>query len=242
MSEKKESVLHGAKKGLKSRKAAGGEHWLKYGIAFFLVVVLGFGLEYFCNVPVLKRQNRGIREISMDTVIAEGFTRTEEGFLLTEDVGKLTIALDGAYVDRFVYSFAYDYLLNLKAYICYYNAYGEADPGQDLLLEDFNPRCVDSSSLKIGKKTESIVLSVDRALLEGLEKEDGKEMSPLLFTGFSVENVPAFNWYRLGFFWVVLGLGAFFWLFRGYLGRHVEAGFLAVCLSVGILMIYAKQL
>ena len=108
MSEKKESVLHGAKKGLKSRKAAGGEHWLKYGIAFFLVVVLGFGLEYFCNVPVLKRQNRGIREISMDTVIAEGFTRTEEGFLLTEDVGKLTIALDGAYVDRFVYSFAYD--------------------------------------------------------------------------------------------------------------------------------------
>jgi uncharacterized membrane protein len=239
MSEKKESVLHGAKKGLKSRKAAGGEHWLKYGIAFFLVVVLGFGLEYFCNVPVLKRQNRGIREISMDTVIAEGFTRTEEGFLLTEDVGKLTIALDGAYVDRFVYSFAYDYLLNLKAYICYYNAYGEADPGQDLLLEDFNPRCVDSSSLKIGKKTESIVLSVDRALLEGLEKEDGKEMSPLLFTGFSVENVPAFNWYRLGFFWVVLGLGAFFWLFRGYLGRHVEAGFLAVCLSVGILMIYA---
>lgn len=239
MNEKRKSVFQGAKKGLNPHKDTGGAHWLKYGIAFLLVVVLGFGLEYFCNVPVLKKENRGIREIPLESVIAEGFTRTEEGFLLTEDQGKLTIALEGRYVDRFVYSFTYDYLLNLKAYICYYNAYGEADPGQDILLEDLNPLHLGRSSLKIGRKTESIVLAVDRAELEGLNKEDGKEMSPLLFTGFSVENVPAFNWYRLGFFWVVLGLGAFFWLFRGYLGRHLEAGFLAVCLSVGILMIYA---
>lgn len=239
MSEKRESVFRGAKKGLTPRKDMGGAHWLKYGIAFFLVVVLGFGLEYFCNVPVLKKENRGVLEIPLESVIAEGFAQTEDGFLLTGDRGKLTIALEGRYVDRFVYSFTYDYLLNLKAYVCYYNAYGEADPGQDILLEDFNPLHLGRSSLKIGRKTDSIVLAVDRAELEGLHKQDGKEMSPLLITGFSVENVPAFNWYRLGFFWVVLGLGAFFWLFRGYLGRHLEAGFLAVCLSVGIFMIYA---
>lgn len=216
----------------KGEQGGNGVRWLKYGIAFLLVIVLGFGLEYFCNLPVLKKENRGIREIPLDTVIAEGFVRTEEGFTLAEDKGTLTIGLNGSYVDQFVYSFAYDYLLNLNAYICYYNVYGEADPGQDLLLEDFNHRHTDTSYLKIGKKTESIVLAVER-------EELGEPESPLVFTGFSVQNVPVFNWYRLGFFWVLLGLGAFFWLFRGYLGRHIEVGFLAVCLSVGMLTIYA---
>lgn len=237
MSEKK--MLQGIQKGPRSRRPGNGAHWLKYGIALLLVVVLGFGLEYFCNVPVLKKENRGIREIPLDMVIAEGFTRTEEGFKLTEEKGTLTIGLEGSYVDQFVYSFDYDYPLNLKAYICYYNVYGQADPDQDLLKEDFNHLHTSTSYLKIGKKTESIVLSVDRALLTEPEAEEGKEGAPLVFTGFSVQNVPSFNWYRLGFFWVILGLGAFFWLFRGYLGRHVEAGFLAVALSVGILMIYA---
>lgn len=120
----------------------------------------------------------------MDTVIAEGFTRTEEGFLLTEDVGKLTIALDGAYVDRFVYSFAYDYLLNLKAYICYYNAYGEADPGQDLLLEDFNPRCVDSSSLKIGKKPSPLCYPLTGRFWRGLKKRTEKRCRRCYLPGF----------------------------------------------------------
>lgn len=222
------------------RRRPGSEtHWLKYGIALLLVIVLGFGLEYFCNIAVLKKENRGIREIPLERVIAEGFTRTEEGFLLTEDKGTLTIGLEGNYVDQFVYSYDYEYVLNLKAYICYYNVYGEADPNQDLLREDFNHRHTDTSCVNVGKRADSIVLSVDRSLLKEPELREGEEVPPLVFTSFSVHNTPAFNWYRLGFFWVCLGLGAFFWLFRGYLGRHIEAGFLAVCLSVGILMIYA---
>lgn len=222
------------------RRRPGREtHWLKYGIALLLVVIVGFGLEYFCNIAVLKKENRGIREIPFERVIAEGFARTEEGFLLTEDKGTLTIGLEGIYVDQFVYSYDYEYVLNLKAYICYYNVYGEADPNQDLLREDFNHRHTDTSYIKVGKKADSIVLSVDRSALKEPEIQEGEEAPPLVFTSFSVHNTPAFNWYRLGFFWVCLGLGAFFWLFRGYLGRHIEAGFLAVCLSIGILMIYA---
>lgn len=239
MSEDKKKSRKPEHSGKKGIHPEAGAHWLKYGIAFLLVLVLGLGLEYFCNIPVLKKDNRGIWEISPDTVVAEGFTRTEEGFLLTEDKGKLILSLNGRYVDRFVYTFDYDYLLNLSAYVCYYNEYGEADPNQDLLIEDRNPRNVNASSLKIGKRVESIILSVDKALLGEPGSQEEETEKPLLITGFSVRNIPSFNWYRLGFFWVLLGLGAFFWLFRGYLGKHIEAGFLAVCLSVGILMIYA---
>lgn len=211
--------------------------WLNDGIAVLMVIVLGFGLEYFCNLPQLRQKNRGITEISLDQAAADGFERTESGFLLTEDRGSLSIGLNGRYVDQFVYFFDYDHLLNTKAYVCYYNVYGEADANQDLLLEDRNNKLADASYLKIGKRVESIVLTVDKAELgeEGTREEAAK--IPLVITGFQVRNIPALNWYRLGFFWVVLGLGAFFWLFRGYLGKHVEMGFLVVCLSVGSLLI-----
>lgn len=212
---------------------------LKYVLAILMIVVVGLGMEYFWNVPVLFRENRGVAQISLDQAASEGFTRTDEGLLLTEDKGTISIGLGGAYVDRFVYHFQYDHLLNAKIYVCYYNEYGEADPDQDLLIEDRNNKITQSSSLNIGKRVDSLVISLDKSQLgeTGTRQEAAEE--PLYITGFEVRNVPAFNWYRVGFFWVILGLAAFFWLFRGYLGRHVEAGFLAVCLAVGSLTICA---
>lgn len=211
--------------------------WLNDGIAVLMVIMLGLGLEYFCNLPQLKQENRGIIELSLDQAAADGFERTESGFMLTGDKGSLSIGLNGRYVDQFVYFFDYDHLLNAKAYVCYYNVYGEADTDQDLLLEDRNNKLADASYLKIGKRVESIVLTVDKAEL-GEEGTRGEAAAlPLVITGFQVRNIPALNGYRLAFFWVVLGLGAFFWLFRGYLGKHVEMGFLVVCLSSGSLLI-----
>ncbi|MDO5415885.1 MAG: DUF2142 domain-containing protein [Lachnospiraceae bacterium] len=219
--------------------AEGGTRILKYGIAVFLVLFLGIALEYFFNVPVLKSEFRGVTQVDMDQVAAEGFERTEEGFLLTEDHGTLSIGFGGIYMDKFVYHFDYDHLLNAKAYVCYYNEYGEADSNQDLILEDHNHKLADFSSLSIGKKVESIVLSVEKSQLGEPGTREEAADTPLLITGFSVSNEPLFNWYRLGFFWTVLGLAAFFWLCRGYLSQHIEAGFLAVCLSVGMLTIAA---
>ncbi len=212
---------------------------IKYALAILMVAVLGIALEYFWNVPDLLWENRGVTEIDIDQASAEGFARTDEGVLLTEDQGTISIGLDGVYVDRFVYHFQYDHLLNATIYVCYYNEYGEADADQDLQIEDRNNKITQSSSISIGKRVESIVISLDKAQLgeSGTRQEAAAE--PLTITGFEIQNIPALNWYRVGFFWTILGLAAFFWLFRGYLARHVEAGFLAVCLAVGTLTICA---
>ena len=85
---------------------------LKYVLAILMTIVVGLGMEYFWNVPVLFRENRGVAQISLDQAASEGFTRTDEGLLLTEATGSISIGLGGAYVDRFVYHFQYDHLLN----------------------------------------------------------------------------------------------------------------------------------
>lgn len=238
----------GAKAGTRLKQKAGnggfqipgtGTQWLKYGLAVLLVFVVGFALEYFCQVAVLRSPQRGVTELSLDGAAADGFERTDQGFLLTGDQGSLSIGLGGMYVDQFMYYFDYDHLLNAKAYVCYYNEYGEADPDQDLLIEDHNNKLAEVSCLKIGEKVESIVLAVDRSELGEPGTREEAANTPLTITGLAVSNTPRINGIRLGFFWVILGLGAFFWLFRGYLGNHLETGFLAVCLSVGILMICA---
>ncbi len=210
---------------------------LKYVLAVVMVLVVGIGLEYFWNLPVLSQKNRGVAEISLDHAAADGFERTEKGLLLTADQGTISIGLNGTYVDRFVYQFEYDHLLNSKIYVCYYNAYGEADPDQDLLIEDRNNKLTDRSSVRIGKRVETIILSLDKSQLGEAGTREEAAAEPLYITGFQVRNVPAFNWCRVGFFWVILGLGSFFWLFRGYLARHLEMGFLVVCLAVGSLTI-----
>ncbi|MDO5349004.1 MAG: DUF2142 domain-containing protein [Lachnospiraceae bacterium] len=244
----KAGAKSGAKAGTRLKQKAGngsfqipgtGTQWLKYGLAVLLVFVVGFALEYFCQVAVLRSPQRGVTELPLDGVSADGFERTDQGFLLTGDQGTLSIGLGGMYVDQFVYSFHYDHLLNAKAYVCYYNEYGEADPDQDLLIEDHNNKLAEVSCLKIGEKVESIVLAVDRSQLGEPGTREEAANTPLTITGLAVSNTPRINGIRLGFFWVILGLGAFFWLFRGYLGNHLETGFLAVCLSVGILMICA---
>ena len=50
----------------------------------------------------------------------------------------MTVELGGWYIDKLAYSYEYNHLLNAKAYLCYYNEYGEADSEQDLILEDRN--------------------------------------------------------------------------------------------------------
>lgn len=241
MNHKAFSWTQGRSRG-KKRQLTGnssGTQLLKYGLAVLIVIFLGAAFEYFCHVPVLQQDSREEVPISLDTAAAEGFAWTEEGFLLTEEKGTLSIPLNGAYVEQFAYYFNYDHLLNAKVYVCYYNEYGEADPDQDLLIEDRNNKLAEASYLTIRKNVESIVLSVEKSDLgePGTREEAGK--IPLLITGFSICNELAVNWYRLAFFWLVFGLLAFFWLFRGYLGNHIEVGFLAVCFSVGMLSIFS---
>mgnify|MGYP002509479922 CR=1 FL=1 len=214
---------------------------LPYLAAIVLVLAAGVICEYLCNMKVLSlnRTERGIIPVGEENVAAEGFTKTAKGWELTEDKGILTVSLDGQYIHKIAYSYEYDHLLNARAYVCYYNEYGEADPEQDLILEDRNSYLLSTSYLNIGRETDHIQLVFEKNQLgeDGSREEAAKK--PLVITEFEIHNTAVFNWIRLGFFWVIFGLATFFYLFRKAIGRHLEIGFTVACLSIGILMIAA---
>lgn len=206
-----------------------------------LVLAAGFICEYVCNMKILalNRNQRGIIPVGEENVAAEGFTKTDRGWELTEDKGALTVSLDGRYIEKIAYTYDYDHLLNAKVYVCYYNEYGEADPEQDLILEDRNSCLLDISYLNIGRETDHIQLVIEKSQLGESGSWEEAAKKPLVITGFEIHNTAVINWIRLGFFWVIFGLAAFFYLLRETIGKHLEIGFGAACLSIGILMIAA---
>lgn len=206
-----------------------------------LVLAAGFICEYACNMKVLSlpRAQRGIIPVAEGNVRAEGFVKTEKGWELADDKGILTVELGGWYIDKLAYSYEYNHLLNAKAYVCYYNEYGEADPEQDLILEDRNSTLLDKSYLNIKTETDHVQLVIERSQLGETGSREAAAKEPLVITGFEIHNETALNLVRLGFFWVIFGLGFFFFRCRKWIGTHIEIGFAAVCLSVGILMIAA---
>ncbi len=215
--------------------------FLIYLTAAVLVLAAGFICEYACNMKVLSldRIQRGIIPVREEHVTAEGFTKTDRGWELTEDKGILTVSLDGQYIEKIAYLYDYAHLLNARAYVCYYNEYGEADPEQDLILEDRNSSLLTASYLNIGREIDHIQLVIEKSGLGESGSLEAAAKEPLTITGFEIHNTAVINWVRLGFSWVVLGLAAFFYLFRETIGKHLEIGFVAVCLSIGILMIAA---
>lgn len=229
------------KKRLSAEISINRKRLLTYLSAAVLVLAAGFICEYACNMKVLSldRSQRGIIPVGEENVAAEGFTKTGRGWELTEDKGILTVSLDGRYIEKIVYFYEYTHLLNAKAYVCYYNEYGEADPEQDLILEDRNSSLLTASYLNIGKEVDHIQLVIEKSGLGESGSRETAAKEPLVITGFEIHNTAIMNWVRLGFFWVVFGLAAFFYLFRKTIGRHLEIGFEAACLSIGILMVAA---
>lgn len=226
------------KQGKKFRFPFGRRQAFRALAAALLALALGVICEYACNMRILSlpREQRGTFPVASETVIANGFTWNGEGWLLTEEEGTLTVDLGGWYVDRLAYRYDYGHLLNARVYVCYYNEYGEADPDQDAIIEDRNSLLLDTSVLRIGKETDHVVLSVKKAELGESGSREAAAEEPLLITGFEIRNEAVVNWVRLGFFWVIFGLLAFFWVGRELIGRRVEIGFAAVCLSAGVLM------
>ena len=207
--------------------------------AVLLVLAAGVICEYACNMRILSlpRQQRGIFEVAEGNIRAEGFVKTDKGWELTEEKGTLTVELGGWYIDKLAYSYDYDHLLNATAYVCYYNGYGEADPEQDMVIEDRNSKLVKTSYLNIGEEVDHVQLTIDRNELGESGSREAAAGENLTVTGFEICNVAKVHWARMGFFWALFGMAAFFWIFRQAIGKRIEIGFAAACLTIGILMV-----
>ena len=78
MKEKKAAGKGQEKTGSKRKLSVTRTQWLQYGLAVLLVFFLAFILEYLCQMPVLRSDNRGVLKVPMEMVAADGFERTEK--------------------------------------------------------------------------------------------------------------------------------------------------------------------
>ena len=224
---------------LKNKAKRNSQRLIRYGVALAVVLVLGFSIEYMFNLPVLETtKGRGQQDISMDSVTYEGFHEEDGRLVFDKDFGYIHIPLGDRYVDKLVYDYEYEGLLNLTAFVGYYDKYGKLSE-TEAAIADHNSRVLDRSYLRIARKASYVNLVVKQEELNeaGLSYIDFPSYD-LAFTSFQVQNTPRMNGYRLAFFWAVLGAGAFLALEKDMLGKHIERGFLVLSLVLGVLMVF----
>ena len=212
---------------------------LQYAVALAVVLILGFCLEYVYNLPVLNTgAGRGDHEISKDYIVYEGFHEEDGKLVFDKDYGYIHVPLGNQYVDKLVYDYEYDGLLNITALVGFYDKYGKLSEAE-LVLADRNSSVLNRSYLRIGRKASYVNLVVKQEELAepGLDYIDFNSFD-LAFTSFHIQNTPRMNGYRLAFLWALLGLAAFLIIERAQFARHIERGFLVIALVLGMLMIW----
>lgn len=207
-------------------------------ILLLAVAALGLLLELAANLPALihSRQQGTGGVISFDQLSSDGFLEKDGALYLEAETGTIRIPLNGRYVGKLHYSYEYEGLLNVKVRIHAYNAYGEVRDRDIREVQDRNMKVLKDSWIPIGARAESVDLIVSRQDLReaGLSYLNFDSM-PLAFTGFETVTKPQLNWYRLCFFWCALGLLAALLFGREFFGKRIEAGFLLISLSAGVL-------
>ena len=228
-----------SKAGFKTASGAGGRRrrLLKAGAWTAFVFFLGLLLELFCNLSLFQNEKEGNFPIPLSEVEYEGFRLDQrERLLLTEDAGTIRIPV-GAYVGEVACSYDYDGLLNMTVRAYVENEYGEVRERDAEIFLDKNPKTIQTAWIPVGKETDCVELSVSRGDLyePGLSYIDFASM-PLSFTGFEAVTEAAVNPFRLCFFWCAAGTVVFLIVCRSWIGRHAEAGFLALALTGGLLL------
>ncbi|MCI8402360.1 MAG: DUF2142 domain-containing protein [Lachnospiraceae bacterium] len=207
-------------------------------LTVFMVMAAGFLADLFCQRAVLTLPKEEQGRFSAAIAASEGFTQTGEGWLLSEEDGSLTVELSGRYVGSFGFSYSYDERLNAVWYVW--------EPGaqEPLVLEDHNSALIQTSVERLDRRVERIEIRWDRENMTPLdggdlaaEETERPFLPDLCVREFFYTNRYETNWHRAFFVWTVLGLGVFLWTVRRRLLMRIEVGFLAVSLSLGLLMI-----
>ncbi len=212
---------------------------LKKGIiSILLVLALGLFGELLANMPALLSPARNqVREITADRISGIGFSEKDGVISADGTEVRIRIPLDGSYITEFSYDYLYDGLLNAHIILGTENPYGEAREKEVTQYYDRNMAKLRESIVPVRAKADYAEISVYRWELgaEGLEDLMDFAHLPLQFTAFRTQCVPRVNPYRLAFFWILGGIAAMLFFFRGQAAGHIERGFLVISLSLGML-------
>lgn len=220
--------------------------WYRYLILAACIVAAGLIAEVVCqwNTLFLPAAERGRFSLPEGRYMLEGFTETQDGWVLSGEEGALTVDLDGRFIGRFGFSYEYGERLHATWYV-----WGPGDEAPEV-IEDRNSALIQTSVERLDRQVESlrIVWRKGEMTPEAEERKEEElageevaegESAELVFRfreGFWV-NAFTLRWQRMFFVWVILGLAVFLWQKRCFVAEHVEAGFLALSLGLGVLMI-----
>lgn len=210
---------------------------LKAGAWAAFVFFFGLFLELLCSLSLFRNEKTGNFSIPLSKAECEGFQLEEgTGLRLTEEAGTIRIPVD-AYVGELACFYDYDGLLNMTVRSYVENEYREIRERDAKILHDRNPKTIQTAWIPVKGEAEYIEISVSREGLyePGLSYIDFAS-KPLIFTGFEAVTEAAVNPFRLCFFWCIAGTAVFLIVCRAWIGRHVEAGFLVVALTGGLLL------
>lgn len=217
------------------------EVW-RYAALGTAIIILGCAIEFVMNLRILSLPERlkGVIEVPVEKIVFEGFEETENGMKFNHDKGIIHIDFGGEYVDKLVYSFDYEGLLNADAYVGIYNAYGEVREKDEIHITDRNNFHVNKSYLNIGKNVEYVNLVIKQEKLNepGLDYIDFEKI-PLYIKDIYIKNEPLFNICRVMFYISVMGIASLLWFGRSIIGKKVEIGFIAIAFSMGLIMVTA---
>ncbi|MEI6650194.1 MAG: DUF2142 domain-containing protein [Candidatus Moraniibacteriota bacterium] len=186
------------------------------------------GIEYFAfghTLRSLPLADQGIRTVPIENVVTDGFTKDENGDLVSQtENATLTISKDARHVENLVVGLGGtpNYFVSIS-----YRAADSSDKqviGTKDLAKYMTKGGYDflhSISFPVRTEPESVTVTA---------KDPGTVISEI-----RIDNTFRFNPYRFLFVFTALFLVAFLFAFRKRIGAHPEYAFLVIALSCGTL-------
>ena len=199
-----------------------------------LIFMIGIGVDLFCQreVLLLPAEEKGIFEISAESVELNDFEWTEQGWRLTEEDGNLIFLLPGSFVGRVSVVYECGQRVNGTWRVWEAGTWEEGNK-EPLIFEDNNSLLIDTTVMALNMPVDRINIKLEKDYDSG----ELKEPSELFVKEIYITNQYQINWYRIIFVWVILGLLVFFVWGHKWIREHIAQAYLIVALSLGGLMI-----
>lgn len=211
-------------------------------LTVILLIVICTVVELICNYKVLLMplEKKGERSLWGNESEMVGFEKKDQGYVLSEDYGKITWKIDETYVDKFTYQFMTTGYLEAKDRWLETDGYLEADiqwgeingfGKEEVQSEaDNNPILLQSSTVNIkGDKVTWISIEVT--------KDSSIQNEEIEIYASAVKNIVVINVCRICSVAAVFLLLAALIIFRKIVLKKIEYGFAIVAFFTGLIMI-----
>lgn len=204
----------------------------------------GFLADRYCQRTVLSlpEEEQGMFAVEWEPDTMTGLSEEQTdggaaGYRLTEEQGITRFHLGNRYIEKFQITYDCDQMVYAVWYVW------EEGADTPVRIDDHNSSLISATTVDLNMAVDrmeicwSIDTSADSREDTAQEHEDTVLSSPLFLRNAVIINQYRINWFRILFVWVILGLAAFLWLERKWIASHLAAGYLAVALTIGTLMI-----